>query len=246
MCMYIAEWWILLLVAGLCMQCVNVVLKTRNFNLKTSQQVTCIKRQASCSPVPHFLWSISEIWQHIWLISYKHTSLQLTTQRALCACCLLQYIFEHWMDYTLLKTAMLLLMNSFSTKPIKKHNGTTKNYFILMNFYKMVLFSSKINIFSKLFVPKQFLLFVKYFLRPNLLNVSSSVCVFSQKPKIFWRGHLSFNESLQSATWHRLKSYPISQHLPIKWRKLDQIERDVLPDLHTIVHQIFYSLFYIN
>lgn len=66
---------------------------------------------------------------------------------------------------------MLLLMNSFSTKPIKKHNGTTKNYFILMNFYKMVLFSSKINIFSKLFVPKQFLLFVKYFLRPNLLKV---------------------------------------------------------------------------
>ena len=143
MCMYIAEWWILLLVAGLCMQCVNVVLKTRNFNLKTSQQVTCIKRQASCSPVPHFLWSISEIWQHIWLISYKHTSLQLTTQCALCACCFLLYIFEHWMDYTLLKTAMLLLMNSFSTKPIKKHNGTKKTTLFWWTFTKWYFLAEK-------------------------------------------------------------------------------------------------------
>ena len=143
MCMYIAEWWILLLVAGLCMQCVNVVLKTRNFNLKTSQQVTCIKRQASCSPVPHFLWSISEIWQHIWLISYKHTSLQLTTQRALCACCFLLYIFEHWMDYTLLKTAMLLLMNSFSTKPIKNIMVQQKTTLFWWTFTKWYFLAQK-------------------------------------------------------------------------------------------------------
>ena len=143
MCMYIAEWWILLLVAGLCMQCVNVVLKTRNFNLKTSQQVTCIKRQASCSPAPHFLWSISEIWQHIWLISYKHTSLQLTTQRALCACCFLLYIFEHWMDYTLLKTAMLLLMNSFSTKPIKNIMVQQKTTLFWWTFTKWYFLAQK-------------------------------------------------------------------------------------------------------